>query len=102
MVGRRVPVSLRQLLKLLAECIIHPKPPGDFVGDIAESGSSRIEIDLLKNQNVGSLRFEELYDFLQPQPAFDVPVDHTNSVRRPEIPPWKREAARKSVVHSRS
>jgi hypothetical protein len=60
--GRVVIGTLRQLKKFAPEDIIQAQVSGDLLCDIQAAGSSSIDIDFLKDENVSIRISEEIND----------------------------------------
>jgi hypothetical protein len=56
MIGRRRSASLRQLLKLAPEDVIHSELSRNLLGDIQIASAPGIQVHFLQDQEIGLLR----------------------------------------------
>lgn len=78
--------TLRQLHKLAPKDVVQAQLSGDFLRDVQTVSSSSIDIDFLKNENIGIRIPQEIYDRPELQATVNVPIDHSYRAARPGEP----------------
>mgnify|MGYP001037163841 CR=1 FL=1 len=90
--------TLGQLYKFPTEDIIQAQPPGDLLSDIQTVSASSIDVDFLKNENIGIRIPQEIYDRSELQATIDVPIDYPYGTARPGQPLARRKVLGNDLV----
>ena len=102
MICRRAFRTLNQLLKLAAKHVVHLQLACDLFGNIQAARASRVEIDLLQDQNIGIRTDKEAEDALQLLAPVNVPIYNAQRTRWPKLPPGRREIAGNDFLHGQT
>src|SRR5215831_17391154 len=78
MVGRAALCPLRQFQKLASENVIEAQLASNLLGDVALLRPIRIDVNLLKKEDIGLRVAQEIDDLRQLQSAVDVPIHNSN------------------------
>src|SRR5580658_1603092 len=76
--------ALRQLHKLAPEDVIQPQFSGDFPRDVQPMCPMSIDVDFLKNENIGIRMRQEIYDCRQLQTTINIPIHNSQGTAWPQ------------------